>query len=88
MPPILNDEVEHGLEQVDAEQHGSPDKQQPEVLVRHIIVDDVFRDHRVKQIAHRNDERAGHVDGEQLPVRFIVGNEALYKVHSAGSPPL
>ena len=88
VPPILDDVVEHSLYKVNAEQHAGPDQKQPEILVWHIIVDDVSRDDRVKQVAHRNDERAGHVDGKQLPVRLIVRNEALYKVHGAGKPSL
>ena len=75
MAPVLDDIVQQRLESVDAQQHARPDEQQPQILRRHILVDDVLGDDGIKQIAQRHNKGAEHIDEKQFSVRLIIADE-------------
>ena len=90
MAPILDNEVEKRLEQIDPQQHGAPDHDKAKLTVWHIAVDDLPGDNGIDQIAAGHQKGAEHVDGKQLPMGLVIGNKfsdhrrTSFLGHSAG----
>ena len=72
LSPLLNKIIESGLEHLDPQQNRRPDQKHAQILIRDIDVYNVFRDHRVEQIAERHDKGAEHIRKKQNPMGFII----------------
>ena len=72
VPPVEDDEIQRSLDRVYQKQYAAENQHRSDLLVRHIIVDYVFRYHRIYKIASRNEKRAYHIDDEEPHMRLIV----------------
>ena len=65
MSPVLNNIVENGFQYINAEQYNRPYDEKPDVLIWHIVVDNILGDDWVKKVAACHDESTHHVQCEQ-----------------------
>ena len=72
MTPVLDDIVQERFKHIDAQKYTDPHDEKAYVLVGYIVIDDIFGDDRVEQIAACYDESTGHIQNKQPQVRFIV----------------
>ena len=82
MPPIGNDIVQHRFEGIYQQQHARPHRQQAQVAVRNIIVDNAFCYKRIKHIAHRYQKRAQHIEKEKPFMRLVIAYKFPYHARS------
>ena len=75
MTLILHDILHNGLDDIDDQKRCTPGKNQLEIFVRNVGIDDVSGNDRVHQVAAGRNQRAYHVQYKQLPVRFVVAGK-------------
>ena len=61
MPPIANNVGQNTFENVNARKHNCPNNQQTQVFIGNVIIHDRSCNHRVKHIAHRDEEGTDQV---------------------------
>ena len=70
--PVLNNKGQCGFQHVNQQKDYCPDDEEPHILIWHVVIDDIFGNYRIEQIAAGHDECTEHVQRKELPVGFIV----------------
>ena len=72
MSPILYYVCKECFQYIHKQQHSAPNQYQVQSLVGYVYADYVARNKREKQVAHRHEKGANHVDYKQPHVRTVV----------------
>jgi hypothetical protein len=70
--PVLDDKDQAGLQDINQQKYDGPNNEQSQILIGNVIVNDIFCNHRIEQVAAGYDERTCHVQRKKLPVGFII----------------